>query len=422
MGSTRGRQLLEDDAEDEVLFNETGPVTQRKLQVRDAETLRMLRVGVKCNSEMGSIYRMGLETFCSEFELKKSEKWGMFKLRFTWGKIGGNYALSVMAQACAPFNLVFGVPDKPFYAKKCVGGKITVALANSCPEYNFKITGKVYMIWKLGLDLAFFFMDFGSLEIGIETGLAQTNQRLGVQSCWWRSGEGWSRRRYWSWRRRNTRHCNYNWQRTCDIYVKGYITLDLFVARVTVSLTYWVKTKKLEARIKVDIWKLWEADWGEIFSITLFTFWFEQNEAPPPAPALWLEALGQLDGKRVEQSSTAHGGVAERAIDGNRNSNWGGNSCTHTNWEDKPWWQIDLGQTHKIESVWLQNRGDCCGDRLNPFDVLVDGVPCATGKQVPQGQRWFVACVASGRYIRVQKQNRGSLTICEVGVKAAPAQ
>lgn len=35
-------------------------------------------------------------------------------------------------------------------------------------------------------------------------------------------------------------------------------------------------------------------------------------------------------------------------------------SCTHTNREVKPWWAVTVG-LHKIHSVELTNRADCCG-------------------------------------------------------------
>ena len=49
-----------------------------------------------------------------------------------------------------------------------------------------------------------------------------------------------------------------------------------------------------------------------------------------------------LKGKAM-QSADAYGGVASRAIDGDTNTSWGGNSITHTpeNQPD-PWWEVDL--------------------------------------------------------------------------------
>jgi fibronectin-binding autotransporter adhesin len=75
-------------------------------------------------------------------------------------------------------------------------------------------------------------------------------------------------------------------------------------------------------------------------------------------------------GKSATQSSTASGGVASRAVDGNTNGTWGSGSVTHTNTEGNPWWQVDLGADTAINQVLMYNRTDCCGDRLS--DVWVE--------------------------------------------------
>jgi len=38
-----------------------------------------------------------------------------------------------------------------------------------------------------------------------------------------------------------------------------------------------------------------------------------------------------------------------------------GASCFHSNWQDYPWWAVDLGQMMPIYRVDFTNRGDCCG-------------------------------------------------------------
>ena len=90
-------------------------------------------------------------------------------------------------------------------------------------------------------------------------------------------------------------------------------------------------------------------------------------------------------GKGTRQSSTAYGGSSSRAVDGNRNTRWGGRSCTHTNAQHNAWWRVDLGADYKVERVKLTNRGDCCGNRLSNFDIRVgnrDGNPKANALYV----------------------------------------
>ena len=90
-------------------------------------------------------------------------------------------------------------------------------------------------------------------------------------------------------------------------------------------------------------------------------------------------------GRGTRQSSTAYGGSSSRAVDGNRNSRWGGRSCTHTNAQHNAWWRVDLGADYRVGTVKLTNRGDCCGNRLSNFDVRVgnrDGNPKANALYV----------------------------------------
>lgn len=71
------------------------------------------------------------------------------------------------------------------------------------------------------------------------------------------------------------------------------------------------------------------------------------------------------------QSSIDSGGVSSRAVDGNSNANFDAGSCTHTNDEKQPWWRVDLGNVELVNKVYIVNRGDCCGDRLKPFEIRV---------------------------------------------------
>jgi azurin len=76
---------------------------------------------------------------------------------------------------------------------------------------------------------------------------------------------------------------------------------------------------------------------------------------------------------KAKQSSTAHGGDAQRAIDGKNDGSFGAGTSTHTNEnEDKPWWEVDLGSAQVIESVkvWNRTEGDL-GNRLSQFQVVV---------------------------------------------------
>ncbi len=72
------------------------------------------------------------------------------------------------------------------------------------------------------------------------------------------------------------------------------------------------------------------------------------------------------------QSSTYNAdGVAEHAVDGNRDTNWGQRSCTHTQAEFNPWLRIDLGNVYSIRKVALTNRGDCCKERIKGAHIRI---------------------------------------------------
>ena len=61
----------------------------------------------------------------------------------------------------------------------------------------------------------------------------------------------------------------------------------------------------------------------------------------------------------AKQSSTAYGGNANRAKDGNTDGNYNqAESTTHTSQSDEPWWELDLGQMEQIDFVKIWNRTD----------------------------------------------------------------
>jgi hypothetical protein len=60
----------------------------------------------------------------------------------------------------------------------------------------------------------------------------------------------------------------------------------------------------------------------------------------------------------ASQTSTAYGGVAERAIDGNRDGNYEAGSTTHTEREPDPWWELDLGRARRVDRLAIWNRTD----------------------------------------------------------------
>ncbi|HEX8745693.1 MAG TPA: discoidin domain-containing protein, partial [Pyrinomonadaceae bacterium] len=143
-------------------------------------------------------------------------------------------------------------------------------------------------------------------------------------------------------------------------------------------------------------------------------------------------------GKPVTQSSTlAYNppGDAFRAVDGKTDGNYANGSVTHTNSENQPWWQVDLGASQPLSSIKLWNRTDCCSERLSNFYVLVSDAPFTssdlqTTLKQPGVWSYYTAGNAgavatlpvnrTGRYVRVQLNGTGVLSLAEAEVWALP--
>jgi len=132
--------------------------------------------------------------------------------------------------------------------------------------------------------------------------------------------------------------------------------------------------------------------------------------------------------KKTSQSNTAEGGVSKRAVDGNTDSKFANGSCTHTGAASFPWWRVDLGATATVDTVTIFNRGDCCFQRLNKFEVRVGNnggnyrgnSKCGNFHSFRRRKvsSKSIACgKKSGRYVFVDIPSaKATLTLCEVKV------
>jgi hypothetical protein len=148
-----------------------------------------------------------------------------------------------------------------------------------------------------------------------------------------------------------------------------------------------------------------------------------------PSPFGEISTVNIAAGKVASQSSTRRGGLARRAVDGNADANYRGNSVTHTKRELNAWWQVDLGRSATVGRVQVLNRTDCCAKRLSNFYVFVSDTNLAGRSfadirnddsvwriQVP-GQSPNVLelnPLATGRYVRVQLAGKNVLSLAEV--------
>ena len=127
--------------------------------------------------------------------------------------------------------------------------------------------------------------------------------------------------------------------------------------------------------------------------------------------------------KQASQSSTAYGGDANRALDGNTNNTYSQNSITHTNFEKQAWWQVDLGRSEQVGFVRLFNRGDGeLAKRLSNFDIILynekgQEVSKQFIKQLTSNQLDVQFNGQLGRYIRIQlRHEHQALSLAEVEV------
>ena len=144
---------------------------------------------------------------------------------------------------------------------------------------------------------------------------------------------------------------------------------------------------------------------------------------------------------KASQSSTDHGGVAQRAIDGNKNPEFGSGGQTHTKdggGSTNPWWELDLGAAKDIEKVGVWNRSGY-ESRLDGFTLtLLDAdrkeVFRAAGIAAPQAMEMDVKAGGKLAYLAydgkpAQPMGKGVTQVAAAkgdakkgeGKKAAPA-
>ncbi|XP_045181117.2 protein hook homolog [Mercenaria mercenaria] len=137
-------------------------------------------------------------------------------------------------------------------------------------------------------------------------------------------------------------------------------------------------------------------------------------------------------GKSASESSfyaNKYNNGANAATDGVTSGNWIDGSCTHTDAEMNPWWQVDLQRPYFINRVVIKNRADCCGENLHNLVISVRKEQGSTEEicghfegPSTNGATETIQCYNTvfGRYLKIQ-MNANSLnylTLCEVEIFA----
>ena len=128
--------------------------------------------------------------------------------------------------------------------------------------------------------------------------------------------------------------------------------------------------------------------------------------------------------KSASQSSTAYGGDASRAVDGNRDNDYGHRSVTHTDFQDHSWWKVDLEKEEPVGTVRIYNRGDGnVANRLSNFDVILldkDGKEAARQHVDSLNNQPTVDVQFTGvnaRYVKIElNKSKTPLSLAEVEV------
>merc|ERR1719229_1816545 len=151
-------------------------------------------------------------------------------------------------------------------------------------------------------------------------------------------------------------------------------------------------------------------------------------------PATWTKGDELMNNIALRKSAWQTGigwnGQPSRVVDGNKYNRYSGNTCSHTDLRDKPYWAVDLGASHTVTGVSITNRADCCSTRLRNYNVVVTNTRpagatpaygsaniCAYRKNHHSGTL-YLRCYKpiSGRYVMIQLNDRQYLTLCEVEV------
>ena len=154
-------------------------------------------------------------------------------------------------------------------------------------------------------------------------------------------------------------------------------------------------------------------------------YFFKKQQVPLSSSQPSVEPLENIAlGKRVIQSSTAFGGDARRAVDGKLDGNYGHNSVTHTDFQSKPWWQVDLDKEETIRQINIYNRTDAAQDRLTNFNVILLD---SSGKEIERKRIAYLRDSSAqisidykkARFVRIELDGYNALSLAEVQVYRA---
>jgi len=114
-------------------------------------------------------------------------------------------------------------------------------------------------------------------------------------------------------------------------------------------------------------------------------------------------------------------GLSEKAVDGNTDPSFSGKSVSHTQYDDKAWWEVDLQDNFMIKVVKVYNRQDCCSNYLDNFDLIIMDNSKEVWRYNQQGTAGKIIIITvpvniMGNKVKVQLRGRNNLMLAEVEV------
>merc|ERR1712194_320064 len=129
--------------------------------------------------------------------------------------------------------------------------------------------------------------------------------------------------------------------------------------------------------------------------------------------------MGATQSSTVEHSGGP--GLASKAIDGSKNTDFRGRSCTHTASDDEnASWSAHLPPGQTIDAINIWGRTDCCEDRLHDARIYIDDKLCTIVDNkftsITDGL-CIGAQTSTGSFIKVAFEGKKEiLPLCEVEV------
>lgn len=160
--------------------------------------------------------------------------------------------------------------------------------------------------------------------------------------------------------------------------------------------------------------------------------WTDAGIGAEQIEADWLHADSMRQGGAAAASANIAVKPQEDAaggVDGVKNGKWG----FHTENEEKPWWQVDLGRSTPLERVVLYNRCDTCAGRNARILVLLSNDGKAFQQAYQHDGTVFYGFTdkkplsadlkgASARYVRLQLPGKDYFHLDEVEIYASGSQ